>query len=216
MGYFIIGDIHGCYHSFRALLENWDSKKETLVCVGDYIDRGNFSPEVIETCKSLQLEYRERTVFLKGNHELLMQSHLEEGYNGTWLQHGGQGTLDQFFNLNTDPYQSLEWIRSLPVFYETAQLMVTHAGVTHTDYPFFQNNPDGVLWTRGPLKHLNKLQVHGHTPLMAEAPAYTEAGNSWNIDTGACYGHGLTGLKVDTEGTMTEFLFEKTHPQDIG
>lgn len=216
MNHFIIGDIHGCHHTFLSLLEQWDRNVERLICVGDYIDRGNFSPQVIRTCLALKEEYGDRTVFLKGNHEMLMESHFHEGYNAIWLQHGGEGTLSQFFESDADLYEAVDWIQTLPLIHETDELMVSHAGVTDTDYPFLENNPDGVLWTRGPLKNRTKLQVHGHTPLMADAPAYTEESNSWNIDTGACYGHGMTGLKVDARGVMKKFCFEKTHPQDIG
>ena len=68
----IIGDIHGCYYTLLNLLEKveYDKQNDKLVFVGDYIDRGNNSFEVVEYLINLQKEVgKDKCVCLIGNHE---------------------------------------------------------------------------------------------------------------------------------------------------
>lgn len=212
-GHFIIGDIHGCFLTFQALLEHWQPKEEILVCVGDYIDRGNYSDKVYALCRDLEKAYDDQVVFLKGNHESIMIKHYKEGHNQLWLDHGGRGTVAQFDQDEARLEAAAEWFDKRPLYYESDQLFVSHAGLSETESPFEEDNPMGVVWSRSPLKKLEKLQVHGHRPLRAHAPQYTEASHSWNIDTGACYGFGLTALRVASSG-QTEWLFEPVNSLD--
>ena len=69
MNYFIIGDVHGCYHTLYALLEQWNPKSEHLILVGDLIDRGNYSWLVVDKCLSLLNDPSVFVTILKGNHE---------------------------------------------------------------------------------------------------------------------------------------------------
>jgi len=69
MNLFIIGDVHGCYNTFSAMLEFWEPEKEILIQLGDLIDRGNFTPQLVKLCR--ELEDKHKAVFLKGNHEWL-------------------------------------------------------------------------------------------------------------------------------------------------
>ena len=72
MNFFVIADVHGCLHTFRELLTHWRPAEETLVQLGDLVDRGNYSPEVVELCRQLSQDFPEKTVFLKGNHDWAM------------------------------------------------------------------------------------------------------------------------------------------------
>ena len=59
MNLFIVGDIHGCYYTFKSLLQRyWDEKNEVLIQVGDLIDRGNHTPQTIMYCKELQQKHK--------------------------------------------------------------------------------------------------------------------------------------------------------------
>ncbi|MDR2550164.1 MAG: serine/threonine protein phosphatase [Desulfobulbus sp.] len=67
---FAIGDIHGCHRQLVALLARLplDRSEDTLVFLGDYINRGPDSRRVLDTLIGLQRSCR-RAIFLKGNHE---------------------------------------------------------------------------------------------------------------------------------------------------
>lgn len=215
MNYFIIGDIHGCYYTLRSLLEHWNRQDEKLICVGDYVDRGSHGPQVINLCMELERSYPERTVFLKGNHDLLLVQHFTEGHNEVWLTHGGQQTLEQYAQSTGSVQTALDWINTLPIVFEEEHIFVSHAGLSDVEDPMDEDNPEGVLWNRDDLTLLNKLQVHGHRALRATNPLYTAESNSWNIDTGACYGFGLTGIRVSDTGEMLEWQKMPSDPRDL-
>jgi serine/threonine protein phosphatase 1 len=214
MNYFIIGDIHGCYYTFCELLQQWDREAEMLICVGDLIDRGNYSAETVAACMQLQEAYP-HTVFLKGNHEAEMITHMSSGYNDNWMRQGGAKTLENIAANGADPQAIARWFRSNPLKFETENLIVTHAGISATADPYDEDNSDGVLWNRSPLKNKAKLQVHGHTPLKGSAPAYDPASDSWNIDTAAVYGYGLSALIVSEAGIVQRVITVATDPRDI-
>ena len=76
MNFFVIADVHGCLHTFRELLTHWRPAEETLVQLGDLVDRGNYSPETVELCRQLSLDFPAKTVFLQGNHDWAMAEHI--------------------------------------------------------------------------------------------------------------------------------------------
>ena len=75
---FAIGDIHGCLDKLRALLDNIDAdidvETDTLVFLGDYIDRGRKSYEVVDYLIDVKTRYR-NCIFLKGNHEEMLEKY---------------------------------------------------------------------------------------------------------------------------------------------
>ena len=91
-----IGDIHGCLDALNALLDAIQpTRDDTIVTVGDYVDRGPDSKGVLE--RLLQLEQTTNLVPLMGNHEEMLIAVLErqmEPYS--WLNHGGVETMDSY------------------------------------------------------------------------------------------------------------------------
>jgi len=215
MNYFIIGDVHGCYHTLYALLEQWNPKSEHLILVGDLIDRGNYSWLVVDKCLSLLNDPSVSVTILKGNHEAELIQYIQDGHHEIWTSQCGLVTLDNFKNHNVDLKELLPKLEQLPLVFETASFIVTHAGVSDTKYPYQEDNWDGVLWNRNELINLDKLQIHGHTPLHQSLPQYTEQSNSYNIDTGAYYGYGLTGIKIDDIANVLEVITVPTDMKDI-
>ncbi|MBM7682355.1 serine/threonine protein phosphatase 1 [Pullulanibacillus pueri] len=214
MDLFVVGDLHGCYYTFRRLLDlYWDPSKERLVQVGDLIDRGNYSPETVAFARELKATYSDQVIFLKGNHEFEIIEHVEAGPNAHWLRQCGQKTLKQYHALKRDLIEDIEWFKTLPLCWENDYLLISHAGISHDKTPFDEENPFGVLWNRSPLKTINKLQVIGHTP--CDFPTYTQESHSWNIDTGAAYHGTLTGMKMDETGIITQIYQVKPSDKDI-
>src|SRR5690242_13136038 len=84
-----IGDIHGCHVALTTLLEQVAPMPEDrLVFLGDYIDRGPASREVVETLLNLKKE--SRAVFLRGNHEAMILDAREDSLKANvWQSYGG-------------------------------------------------------------------------------------------------------------------------------
>ncbi|SMD45943.1 serine/threonine protein phosphatase 1 [Aquiflexum balticum DSM 16537] len=217
MSVFIIGDVHGCLNTYLSLLDHWDPKTETLVQVGDLVDRGNFSPSVLQLAVELKKNFKKEVHYIKGNHEQMMIKYLiGKDKQKNWLFNGGQLTLHQFDMLNIDPGNYLNWLMDLPMVWENDAIKVSHAGLSGIGNPEDPNNPDGYLWNRKPLIKISKLQVIGHTPRWNGKPEFNPDSNSWNIDTGAYGGICLTGIKLKNDGTFLETISVPTDERDIG
>lgn len=67
-----IGDIHGCIHTLKNLLKSisYSSRTDTLIFIGDHIDRGYFSYETVTFIRTLRYVVGEKKcICLRGNHE---------------------------------------------------------------------------------------------------------------------------------------------------
>lgn len=213
MNFFIVGDVHGCFFSFRKLLESWDPATEHLIQVGDLIDRGNFNPEVINLAMGLDEGY-ENTTFLLGNHEYMCLDFYQGGIGNHWRDFGGRETEEQFEKSTVDFGLAREWMGQLPLKYEAENLLVTHAGFATHNNPYKPENPFGVLWNRQFPYNVGKLQVFGHTPQASGRPVFNDELNFANIDTGCVYQGLLTGLRVSESGERTEVVQVKVDPKD--
>lgn len=214
MNFFIIGDVHGCFYTLEKILSHWNVDEEYLIFLGDLIDRGNYSARVITTCMELQKSYP-NCIILKGNHEYEFTEHYDKGGNPNWVRQCGEKTLEDFNRNHLDYKKIRDWCKALPLQYETEHIMITHAGITETEDPYWEDGEDSVLWTRKALKNIDKLQIHGHTPLKRNEPLFNETSHSINIDTGAVYGYGLTGLKVSDQASVLDIINIETDERDI-
>lgn len=213
MNCLIIGDIHGCYYTFSKLLKSWNKEQEVLVLVGNLIDRGNYSAKVVKKGMKLMHTY-ENIVILKGNHEAELIQYIQEGTNDNWTSQGGDLTLLDFEDAGIHYSDMLAWLMELPLYYETPHFMVTHAGITTTENPFLEAAEDSVVWNRKALRNIGKLQIHGHTPLLSNQAHYNPRSNSWNIDTGAYYGFGLTAIRIENSATIHTLIHIPTDQRD--
>ncbi len=91
-----IGDIHGCLKAFDAVLAAAEvTPADWIVTLGDYVDRGPNSRGVLD--RIIELRKGGKLVALRGNHEEMMLDAREDlGLLSTWLQYGGQETLDSY------------------------------------------------------------------------------------------------------------------------
>jgi serine/threonine protein phosphatase 1 len=186
--HWVIPDIHGCANTLRALIEDLiqPSKHDWLYFLGDYIDRGPSSKEVVDYVMYLQKEeYNIRT--LMGNHEeYLIKSYEDElnlksimGIKQTnkkkkeWLFHGGKDTMKSFglHDLKDFPKEYLEWMKSLEYYIELDNFYLVHAGFNFKLKDPFEDK-DSMLWIReyeiDKKKIGNKRIIHGHVPVSLE------------------------------------------------
>lgn len=184
---YIIGDVHGCYKTLMALV-NKLPKDAKLCFVGDLIDRGPQSADVIEFVKSNNHDC------VLGNHEYMMADTDTENH-GLWIMNGGDTTMKNYHQNIPLLKEHIEWIRTLPyiIDYQTTlpklndrHLLVSHSSAAN--YMAHNGSEDDIIWNRdvahGTLKSTNNFyNVFGHTP--TKEPLITNF--CANIDTGAVY-----------------------------
>ncbi len=197
----IIGDIHGCYESLSSLLEQVAGRADTMVFLGDYIDRGPDTKKVIDRLLALQQEHR-HVVCLKGNHELMLELFLAGNDHFPFLEVGGVQTLASY---GLDPGMPRDKIRaalpashraffaSLCLHWQDRHAIYVHAGLQPGRHLTMQNE-SWCLWARDRFiqsdHDFGKPVVFGHT--VFEQPLVQA--NKIGIDTGAAYGGRLTAL----------------------
>lgn len=213
----VVGDVHGCLHTFKTLLSvHWNPVEDLLVQVGDLIDRGNFSAETVGFVRRLQTKYPDRVIILRGNHEQEIIHHIETRVNKNWLLQGGYETLANYQKLGMSLAEEVDWMKCLPLYWENSAIFVSHAGIAEVaENPFFPDAKDSVLWTRKPLRNLGKLQVVGHTPMRNGLPKHDPISNSWYIDTGAYLKKNLSAIQLTQTGDVLKVVSIPTNPQDV-
>jgi serine/threonine protein phosphatase 1 len=197
-----IGDIHGCKSALdRLLKEIQPEKDDTIVGIGDYVDRGMDSAGVIETLSELISKCR--FVPLIGNHELMMYRALQNGKTDFefWYQHGGNTTLQSYGGrLENIPASHMMFLNHCIRFFETETHFFIHANYAY-DLPLAEQPDELVFWThireQAPPMHISgKIAVVGHTP--QPDGTIRDCGHVKLIDT-YCYGdQWLTALEVNT------------------
>ena len=215
MDLFVIGDVHGCYHTFRALLEFWEPKNELLIQLGDLIDRGNFTPQLIKYCRELELKYPGQTVFLKGNHQWLALQYYNKNKEEKWYDKYGKKVLWQYVMAEREFEDDAKWMAGLKTYWHNEHVLVSHAGISESPFAYDQDHYSGLLWQRLGIKNIGKVQIYGHTPVKGNKPYYEELSNSYNIDTGAYLGKSLTGMKLTDKGELIDTFIILTIEKDI-
>jgi len=175
---------------------------DTLVLLGDYVDRGPNSRGTIE--RLLNLRQQCHLVPLMGNHDEMMLA----VYDGQkqlyvdWLLFGGNATLESYGTLQVDkvPATHIEFLRSCRLFYESARHFYVH-GNYRAELPLAAQPTETLLWeslkVRQPGPHCSgKTAIVGHTS--QKSGEILDLGYLKCIDT-RCYGEGwLTALDVET------------------
>ncbi|KAA1036585.1 metallophosphoesterase family protein [Macrococcus equipercicus] len=213
MNYYIIGDVHGCYHTLKKILKHWHPSQEQLLFVGDYINKGQHSRQVVALIRKLQRQYPD-TVCLKGNHEYEMVKYIESHTPLQEMKDNYRNTLKDYDLLHR--YQDdVNWMKNLPLFYENKAIYVSHAGVNFLGVRKFKEDSWwSVLRFRGKLKRMKQLQVIGHTPTLTGRPEYTEKFHSLNIDSGAGNFTALSAVLISADGRLLRTFTEKVEQDD--
>ena len=199
-----IGDIHGCHNSLLQMLDllQLDPLADTLVLIGDYLDRGPDSRKVIETLLTLKKRLP-NLICLRGNHEAMFLNFYREGKDEElFFSNGGMSTLLSYSMSPADaragigfPEDHLAFLAALPLFHETPDYFFVHAGI-RPGIPFHDQSPEDLLWIRYEFitsdRDFGETVVFGHTPLRQPLLEPNKIG----IDTGAVYGGCLTCVEL--------------------
>ena len=184
----IIGDVHGCFKTLKALVKKLP-KEDKKVFVGDLIDKGPNSRGVVSFVKDNEFDV------VMGNHEKMM---LHDGgafrIMGDWSRNGGLATLRSYADTPQDDAlweEHRAWIKALPYFIEYdvmndagQYLFVSHAGIPYNNLVAAVRSEE-ILWNRNkiPFQYENAFNVYGHTPKKKPIIESYYA----NIDTGCFF-----------------------------
>ncbi len=218
---YIVGDIHGRDDLLRNLHEQVTADSEAyagkkwVVYLGDYIDRGHESKNVVEELISHPLAGFER-IFLRGNHEdALLRFLRDSNVARDWFQFGGEATVYSYGvamapgtrsdvslkAIQVDlqravPESHVQFFQALRTSFEIGDYFCVHAGIDPLRALHDQRDED-LMWIRDEFlsskKDHEKMIVHGHS--IRETP--DEQSNRIGIDTGAYYSNCLTCLVLE-------------------
>jgi len=203
---FVIGDIHGCVDEVDRLLDALAPVAgDTVVFLGDYIDRGPSSKAVIDRLLRLRHEGPD-CVFLKGNHEDMFLAFLGEHgtFGEAFLANGGGETLrsyglqGEFGEVCAEqlPPEHLEFLRSLQLRYEHGEFLCVHAGLDPARSLVAQRDED-LLWIRD--EFIRRPHPFPYTILFGHTPqreVLIDAPYKIGLDTGLVYWNKLSCLEL--------------------
>jgi serine/threonine protein phosphatase 1 len=190
--YFVVGDIHGCYPKLKKLLTRLDwtpDGDDLLVFLGDYIDRGPQSYEVVDTLADLAGR-SSNLVTLMGNHEEMFLRFVGGGFRPPFHDNGFSATVRNYADRRLT-VEHFRFLRGLIPFYEAEGHIFVHAGL-QPGLPLPSQSLYDMLWIRDEFLRsdhdFGRLVVFGHTPFKRPFQAPGRLG----LDTGAVYGGPLT------------------------
>lgn len=196
-----IGDVHGCHRALLTLVSLLSlTQDDTLVFLGDLVDRGPNSKEVLEEVISLRSSCN--VIVLTGNHEEMMKNAISgQGLFNAWLEAGGAATLNSYGGeIENIPSEHIRFIMSGSPFYETDTEIFVHANL-ESDISMPNQESVFLRWKHvggsEPPHVSGKRVVCGHTAQTDGIPLIFDG---WVcIDTYAHGGKWLTCLDVDSD-----------------
>jgi len=199
---FTIGDIHGCSTSFKELIKSIDLQpSDTLVLLGDYVDRGPDSRGVIEYI--IELQRTHKVIALRGNHEVLLMGAVNDyAMMQSWCrpEYGGSNTMVSYgiTDPREIPEEHLAFIYQTQRYHETSDYIFVHANVDPA-VPMLDQRGQFLFWERfgDPTPHISgKTVICGHSAQSSGLPKILE--HSICIDTCIFAAGWLTCLEPET------------------
>jgi serine/threonine protein phosphatase 1 len=204
---YAIGDIHGSFTKLANLLnrciDHCGDNDFRLVFIGDYVDRGKRSRDVVRLLMETQASALEQVICLRGNHEDMLLRAMRGEDEALWLDNGGDATLRSYGvgSAAEIPPEHLAWFDGLPYAFSDDKRFFVHAGIK-PGVPLHEQSKHAMLWIREPFlldpRDHGQLIVHGHTPIDGGIPQLCH--NRLNLDTGACFGGPLSAAVFDDAG----------------
>jgi serine/threonine protein phosphatase 1 len=235
---YAIGDIHGRADLLRALLQAimteaaGSAERALIVGLGDYIDRGPQSREVIDILIDLAAIKAVDSHFLRGNHDQTLLDFLDDPQNGpAWCDFGGREAL-MSYGVRAPagratpeawiearealgaalPPAHLAFFRNLRTGLETGDYFFAHAGA-RPGLPLHLQSDRDLMWIREPFlsdsRAFEKVVVHGHS---AGELIHVDH-RRINVDTGAYATGQLTAVRL--RGTDQAFLYTRRQGAQI-
>lgn len=208
-----VGDIHGQVQKLVHLLDLLSlADEDQLVFLGDYVDRGPASQEVLEALLRLKRK-RPNSVFLRGNHDqgMLDARDVFDRSRDTsltfmdiqwWIEYGGRETADSYGGpmewWKRVPQVHWEFLEETQLEYRAGEFLFVHAGIVPPGVRWTRDE-DPRMWIREPFLQfegdLGAVVVFGHTPQTSGRPYF--GSNKIGVDTGAGFAGPLTAIGLE-------------------
>ncbi len=181
----VIPDVHGCIKTLRYLVETMimPVRGDSLILLGDIIDRGPDSKGVIDYVMSLPKKGI-RVTALCGNHEEAMIKAFDDVLKGgvmqkfgfqpksvkEWRAFGGDATIQSFGvqDVSDIPIEYINWLRERPLYVKHPKFLIVHAGFNFKKDDIFSDT-HSMKWIRDydidPKKLDGRRIIHGHVPV---------------------------------------------------
>ena len=225
----VIGDVHGCYYTLKELVDKIKNKYPNIkiFCVGDLVDRGNNSFEVIEFVVA------EKIQCVIGNHDFMFYSNMRDPYSlmaKSWNYNGAETTLASYKDKLNQMDKHLDLIINSPLFFNLDDCFISHAGISKSlkdklPENFLSDdaalkeilsndlfNQNSIIWARGDLLNIGKLQVVGHTH--RKEVFFDKVSNALYIDTTA-FGNNKLSAAIVEQNILIEVIDQKTNADDV-
>jgi serine/threonine protein phosphatase 1 len=207
---FVISDVHGQYKTLVELLA-WIGlgAADQLYFVGDLVDRGSQSREVVDLVR------KEGYHTIIGNHEQMMINSFRQEEEvslmdlQSWMMNGGNSTFDSYQQNFESLMEDVKWLRQQPYFVDLGDVWLVHAGVNPL-FPLSEQIEEDLCWIREGFHRVekpyfkDKLIIIGHTitfTFPGVNPGELVQGAGWlGIDTGAYHPRSgwLTAVDLDS------------------
>jgi serine/threonine protein phosphatase 1 len=227
---FAVGDVHGYVDLLKELRQliqvEIDSRPDLrckIIYLGDYIDRGPHSKEVLEFVTEEWLQGKVETVFLSGNHEYFLKSllNLDDDDDqrdliettAVWLQNGGDSAIRSFhLGLQKGDFEDLRrlrdrlvhalgldvlaFLRQLRLWHRIGDYLFVHAGID-PQIPFTDCNLEDLLWMRHPFLNANGGWRHPFSVVHGHTPSCPEIHpHRIGVDTGVYLCEALSAVQL--------------------
>lgn len=225
----VIGDVHGCYYTLKQLVDKIKNKYPNIkiFCVGDLVDRGNFSYEVLEYVIS------EKIVFTAGNHDYMFYYYFKDPSSSmakAWFHNGAEATLRSYENRMNKIEEHLNIVINAPLYIDHQDCFISHAGIsTYLKHKLPENilgnlsqvdsvlkedlyGTHSILWCRDKLINIGKLQIVGHTRRFETK--YDFDSNVLYIDTAAIAKNKLSAAVLE-KNNIVEIISVDTEIVDV-
>lgn len=182
---YVVPDIHGMYGLLRKAMA-WIEQQEAgrVIFLGDYIDRGPQSAQVVAFLREGPKKGGWTWDFIRGNHEdmplMVAENPAREGW---WVRNGGGATVTSYGGVI--PREDMMWFDSLPRLLWDEHRVYVHAAVDELN-PLDAQDPETTQWHRydegADVGYYSRHVVHGHTIKVKGPELYK---NRTNLDVGA-------------------------------
>lgn len=231
MKYYAIADLHGRYdlllEAINLIYDDAGSDDYKIITLGDYIDRGPKSAEIIKHLMGRTGD----TICLKGNHEAMMVETITKPLMPDWWVGNGGDTTLKSYGWGGEPYSiysydvvakaHVEWMQNLPLYFETEKQLFVHAGIPQDNMNLPPNSKfshkekqlrEQMIWmlydrnTAGGWK--GKHVVHGHHQFADGPHTWTgPKGGRTDLDTFAWKtGRLVVGVFDDSQGPAIKYI----------
>jgi len=154
---FAVGDIHGRVKALKEVLvaAKFDYKKDKLIIMGDVVDGGYHTYEVVEELLKI-----ENKILVLGNHDVWFMDHIRSGWSGeVWISQGGKNTIESYKKNSLQiPVTHQDFFNRGVYYYEQDNMLFVHGGI-NPDLPIEKQEQHTLLWDRSIINYARNNRI---------------------------------------------------------